>query len=275
MDVWNSMNANRERIGQLDNSLVTTMSKESKEIIQTIKSWQKDVDSTINSAVSSAVGAATSGHYSGSPGNYGKIDTPDITDDNNNGGTNTGSTTPDPEFSKGEKIRSKESWGLVEAFKPEGNKMVRKDWAVAIGDGFEVTVGKSKYYNGQWYYEDTEGPQKGFWFKGLQLRRYAGGGLVGHTGPAWLDGTKSHPEAVLNALQTEHFIKFTNALDNMFSNGNPTTNNSSVNIENILFNVDSMSSAEDGEVAFNAFVNKFKEIGSQTGLKINTFKNTL
>ena len=275
MDVWNSMNANRERIGQLDNSLVTTMSKESQEIIQTIKSWQKDVNSTINSAVSSAVSAATSSYHSGSTGNYGNTDTSALDNGNKNGGTNTGSTTPPPAFSKGEKLRSKESWGLVEAFKPEGNKMVLKDHAIAVGNGFEVTVGKTKYYNGQWYYEDTEGPQKGFWFKGLQLRRYALGGLVGTTGPAWLDGTTQHPEAVLNALQTEHFIKFTNALDNIYGNGNPTTNNSSVNIENISFNVDSMSSAEDGEEAFNMFVNKFKEIGNQTGIKINTFKNTL
>ena len=90
-----------------------------------------------------------------------------------------------------------------------------------------------------------------------------------------MDGSKEHPEAVLNALQTEHFIKFTNALDNLFSTGNPTTNNSSVNIDNISFNVESMSSPEDGEAAFNMFVNKFKEIGNQTGIKINSFKNTL
>jgi hypothetical protein len=36
-----------------------------------------------------------------------------------------------------------------------------------------------------------------------------------------------------------------------------------------------MSSPEDGEKAFNMFVDKFKEIGNQTGLKINSFKNTV
>ena len=106
-------------------------------------------------------------------------------------------------------------------------------------------------------------------------RAYATGGMSYETGPAWLDGTPSKPEAVLNALQTEHFIKFTNALDNIFGGGNMTNTSSSVNIENISFNVESMSSTEDGEKAFNAFVNKFKEIGSQTGIKINSFKNTL
>ena len=46
-------------------------------------------------------------------------------------------------------------------------------------------------------------------------------------------------------------------------------------IENISFNVDSMSSVEDGEKAFDAFVNRFKEIGSQSGIKIDSFKNRL
>ena len=108
-----------------------------------------------------------------------------------------------------------------------------------------------------------------------KLIPYANGGKVYSTGPAWLDGTQQKPEAVLNALQTEHFIKFTNVLDNMFGNGNTTNTSSSINIENISFNVESMSSPEDGEAAFNMFVNKFKEIGSQTGIKMNSFKNTL
>ena len=59
------------------------------------------------------------------------------------------------------------------------------------------------------------------------------------------------------------------------SNGCVNTNAGTVNIDNIQFHVDSMSSPEDGEKAFNVFVSKFKEIGNQTGIKIDTFKNTL
>lgn len=112
-------------------------------------------------------------------------------------------------------------------------------------------------------------------FIGKALSAYKHGGFAYNTGPAWLDGTPQKPEAVLNALQTEHFIKFTNALDNMFGSGNPITNTSSVSIDTISFNVESMSSPEDGEAAFNMFVNKFKEIGSQSGIKIDSFKNRL
>jgi hypothetical protein len=37
-------------------------------------------------------------------------------------------------------------------------------------------------------------------------KAYATGGLADFTGPAWLDGTKSHPELVLNSRDTENFI---------------------------------------------------------------------
>jgi hypothetical protein len=36
--------------------------------------------------------------------------------------------------------------------------------------------------------------------------QYKTGGLADFTGPAWLDGTKSHPELVLNSRDTQNFI---------------------------------------------------------------------
>ena len=113
--------------------------------------------------------------------------------------------------------------------------------------------------------------------KGMTLNaHFASGGLATFTGPAWLDGTRNAPEAVLNPLQTEHFMHFTDTLDKMYANGNGgNMANSSIAIDNISFNVASMSSPEDGEKAFNMFVQKFKEIGSQTGIQMNNFKNTI
>ena len=43
-------------------------------------------------------------------------------------------------------------------------------------------------------------------------KRYAQGGLADFTGPAWLDGSKSRPELVLNAADTQNFIALKNIL---------------------------------------------------------------
>lgn len=103
------------------------------------------------------------------------------------------------------------------------------------------------------------------------LNKYASGGLNTHTGPAWLDGTSSAPEAVLNAAQTKAFMSLTNNLAKLDAQGNGLIG-SNIIIDNISFEVESMSSPEDGEKAFDAFVNRFKEIGSQTGLSFNKAK---
>lgn len=46
---------------------------------------------------------------------------------------------------------------------------------------------------------------------------YKTGGLADFTGPAWLDGTKAHPELVLNARDTENFIQLKDILSGMGS----------------------------------------------------------
>ena len=46
---------------------------------------------------------------------------------------------------------------------------------------------------------------------------YKKGGLADFTGPAWLDGTKSKPELVLNAQDTQNFIALKNVLSDLMS----------------------------------------------------------
>ena len=104
-------------------------------------------------------------------------------------------------------------------------------------------------------------------YKYTTMKKYAGGGMSYTTGPAWLDGTASHPEAVLNAMQTKAFLSFTDDLAALRAGGGVSTN-SSIVIDNISFNVESMSSVADGEKAFNTFVDKFKEIGAKQGISI-------
>lgn len=52
------------------------------------------------------------------------------------------------------------------------------------------------------------------------LARYASGGLADFTGPAWLDGTTSEPEMVLNAKDTKNFIALKDILGAVLKNNN-------------------------------------------------------
>jgi TP901 family phage tail tape measure protein len=53
---------------------------------------------------------------------------------------------------------------------------------------------------------------------------YKTGGLATQTGLAWLDGTKSHPELVLNARDTENFIQLKDVLSDLLRGGSTTSN---------------------------------------------------
>ena len=60
----------------------------------------------------------------------------------------------------------------------------------------------------------------------IPAKHYATGGLATSTGPAWLDGTASEPEYVLNARQTDAFLRLAEVLPAMFSaGGSGVTNN--------------------------------------------------
>lgn len=56
------------------------------------------------------------------------------------------------------------------------------------------------------------------------LQAYKTGGLATQTGLAWLDGTKSRPELVLNARDTENFIQLKDVLSSLLRSGSTTTN---------------------------------------------------
>lgn len=74
------------------------------------------------------------------------------------------------------------------------------------------------------------------------LNRYKTGGLVTSTGPAWLDGTKSSPEMVLSARDTENFIALRNALTQMVAQGGGKSGD---NYFDIQINVDELGSDYD------------------------------
>jgi hypothetical protein len=187
---------------------------------------------------------------------------------NNNGSDDT---KPKAAFKAGQNVRTKEGFGGVKTYGYDKNTgkfedKLANDFLLLGGKyKFEIDKNGVEYYNGQYYYK-VKGMDN-VWFKGLQLEKYKKGGMVYGTGPAWLDGTASHPEAVLDAMQTKAFLSFTDDLAALRAEGGISTN-SSVVIDSISFNVESMSSVADGEKAFNTFVDKFKEIGAKQGISI-------
>lgn len=85
----------------------------------------------------------------------------------------------------------------------------------------------------------------------LPIKRYATGGLANFTGPAWLDGTKSRPELVLNQRDTQNFIQLKDILSSIMSRGftskTPSTENNGDITYDIDINVETMRSDYDVE----------------------------
>lgn len=76
------------------------------------------------------------------------------------------------------------------------------------------------YYDGQQVVKrkNEDGEWKWMYMGSGQFATYKQGGLVDFTGPAWVDGTKSSPEAFLNARQTELIGNFAKTLEKVFVN---------------------------------------------------------
>jgi TP901 family phage tail tape measure protein len=289
LDICNYIDELQKKTIELDNALKTQISQTGSEVANAVRSG---IQSAYSSGVSAGGGGSNGGGktYGGSPGggspsgNYPDAngDVPDVKEYKNTitsitSGSYTKWLNKTVEIKGSDKVTKYNGDGTVAGSidNPWGyNPNVK---VTAIGKskegGYFAKVKGDKFSSGSYWIPISALQTTDFF--GKELSAYKNGGMVYGTGPAWLDGTTNKPEAVLNALQTEHFIKFTNALDNMFSNGNVANTSSTVSIDTISFNVESMSSPEDGEAAFNMFVNKFKEIGSQSGIKIDSFKNRL
>ena len=83
--------------------------------------------------------------------------------------------------------------------------------------------------------------QKGGWkfVYGKTYPKYAKGGLANYTGPAWLDGTPSKPELVLNAKDTQNFLALKDVLSKVMGSTQSINNSyGGDNIFEININVD-------------------------------------
>lgn len=100
-------------------------------------------------------------------------------------------------------------------------------------------------------------------------KRYKTGGLADYTGPAWLDGTKSKPELVLNQTDTKNFLQLKDVLGSFMKNKTNVTNNNTqtgdTNFE-ISITVEKMNSDYDVEDV----ANKIKQMISSDAMYRNS-----
>ena len=93
-----------------------------------------------------------------------------------------------------------------------------------------------------------------------ELTKYKTGGLNTKTGPAWLDGTPSKPELILNARDTQNFIELKDTLAAIKNSGDVFGGNS--NYYDIDIQVDQMSSDYDVDRAIERLRNRINEINA-------------
>ena len=115
------------------------------------------------------------------------------------------------------------------------------------------------------------GRKQGKW---VEISKYATGGLVNYTGPAWVDGTPTKPEAFLNAQDTQRIGEaakilaqipaLNGASENISTNIGDTTIEIHINVENIEsdYDVDQMI-----ERVKNDIIDVSKPIGTSVILK--------
>lgn len=102
----------------------------------------------------------------------------------------------------------------------------------------------SKWYSQAAYQMIMNDPTNKAW-KNVKFKQ---GGLANFTGPAWLDGTKSKPEMVLNQKDTENFIQLKDILKSILNNNVPNnSSNSGDNYYEIHIEVDKLESDYDVE----------------------------
>ena len=79
---------------------------------------------------------------------------------------------------------------------------------------------------------------------GLSIDQFKTGGLADFTGPAWLDGSKSRPEMVLNAQDTQNFIALRDVLSRLVSKPTTQSESSEINMD-IDINVQELANDYD------------------------------
>ena len=105
----------------------------------------------------------------------------------------------------------------------------------------------------------------------LKKNKYATGGLNTSTGLAWLDGTASEPEYVLNARQTDAFLRLADILPAAMSNSTPISNTYGNQNINVSINVDKIDSDYSVDQMVSRVKDKLYEDASYRNVNVLNF----
>ena len=138
------------------------------------------------------------------------------------------------------KVNGKEELTAVKAERQSDGTLKNPNTRKTFNKVYQDTSGK--YYTEAAKAMIDKNPEK----YGNIKWKYKEGGLADFTGPAWLDGTKSKPEMVLNSRDTENFIQLKDVLRSLL-NGNNLNNssNSGDNYYEIHIEVDKLENDYD------------------------------
>lgn len=201
---------------------------------------------------------------------------------NTGGNTSGGSTSPSEPSARGNAKFKKKDYQVYSY----DNATTKKKGQIVYGNGKNVSFTVYDEQGNRILISGTDGKGKKIEKRWVPKKyfQYANGGLVDYTGPAWVDGTKSKPEAFLNAKDTE-LLK-----SKIFSNSDfslrscieeiqsladsfrsiSTDNSENINIENISIQVGNGTISSDysarkaGQEIMDEILNVAKKAGNLT-----------
>lgn len=185
------------------------------------------------------------------------------------GSTSTQSTKPKSSSSSSSSNKTVKIGGLINA---GSAKIYRSSYG---GGPSQQYFGSDPIYtvigeNNGYYLVRHRSVSSGYtgWFKKGDVKAYQTGGLADYTGLAWLDGTKTNPELILNAKDTQNFIELKDILRDTFNSNNNTNNSTKIGGDNYYnINIDVGEIGNDYDV--EQMMNKMKEIIVQDSMYRN------
>ena len=237
--IANSINANGNQITDTLRSSIGRVSSQAASIGATDAQIQKNTRDTANSAGSTAGSAGTIANNTRTGG--GGRSVADVADDIK-GRIPTGDYSRSMLYSKMCDIES-DAMAI--------RNKVQNGWTlsganIGVNWPFSLTWNKSKIYKK--------------------------GGYANYTGPAWVDGTKSKPEAFLNARQTKLFEVLRDSLSNVPTHvaSSDNSTNENVKIENLTIDVKELADTDSvDKVVKTVKESIYKDATNGNNMKIN------